>query len=897
NVVVFPAEDMIILKKDRNFSFEGSIMAGRFDYYGKLFSFDYSTFSFNLTNVDSVRIWVDSPQRDPSDPKGGFVQMKVRSVIENLNGKLEVDFPGNRSGIWSKKYPQYPVFTSAKPAFVYYDKKTIQRGVYVRDQFYFKMDPFTIDSLDNFQSNSMRFTGILASAGIFPDMRDTLRLMSDYSLGFTRKTPPEGYQIYGGKAKFTNMIRLSNAGLHGNGPLDYITSTALSNDFIFYPDSTNGVASSYVIREQNIPGRTEYPQVNVSNAYIHYMPKRDFMNSTNRDSLFTVYTGSKATFGGTMSLSPKNLAGNGKLSFSSAELISNKMVLAVNTSDADTASFRLKALELARISFSTDNVKAHIDLDLREGEFKANGEGTIVTFDVNQYICFMDNFKWYMDKEEIELNGAENTRSGDKIDLTGPEFISIHPKQDSLRFNAPRALYNHREHIIYARGVQEILVADARIVPDSGYVVLERNAYMRTLTNSQITANTVTNYHHVFNCVTDIYSRHNYVSTGDYAFIDELKKEQIIHFAKITPDSSGQTYAEGLITDSMQFNLSPAFDYRGRVVLAANNQFLVFEGTTGLMHNCAFGNSRLFFKGEINPAEIYIPVVNSPVNDKQEPITTGIVSTVSVDSTHIYGSFLSPKKGKTDVNIVNADVFLFYEKSSREYRISNRQKLVERSLPGNYVSVSTKNCIVYGEGKMTMHGNLGKVFINPIGNSTHNTVNHTTKFDLIMGIDFYFNDKLMDILIEDINASASLTGTDPGRPTYQRALAEMVGKERADKLIAEITIKGEYKKFPDELRYTFFFTDVQMAWNQATRAYISSGLLGLQSIGKEMINKYIPGTIMLERKKGQDILTIYFDLENGKWYTFVYINGSMAVYSTNTKFMEDFKAIKDDDKS
>ncbi|HET6992158.1 MAG TPA: hypothetical protein VFJ43_12575, partial [Bacteroidia bacterium] len=341
----------------------------------------------------------------------------------------------------------------------------------------------------------------------------------------------------------------------------------------------------------------------------------------------------------------------------------------------------------------------------------------------------------------------------------------------------------------------------------------------------------------------------------------------------------------------------PAFDFRGKVILAANNPFLVFEGSTSLSHDCAIGKSKLYFSGLINPEEIYIPVATNPVNDKGEPITSGLMSTVSADSVHIYGSFLSPKLGKTDVNVVTADGFLFFDKASREYRISNKEKLVERSLPGNYVSLSTKNCTVYGEGKMSLGANLGKVYMNPIGNAEHNTITHTSYFDLVMGIDFFMSDKAMDVLVEDINASTSLAGTDPSRQTFQRALNEVVGKEKADKLISQLTLYGSYKKFPDELKYTLFFNDVKMNWNQKTKSYISDGKLGLASVGKEQINKYLTGTIMLERKRSGDVLTIYFELDNSKWYTFSYSNGVMLCYSSNEKFVNIIKEMKDDDKS
>lgn len=894
NVVVFPKGDQLILKKDRNFNFEGSILAGRFDYYGKLFSFNYNTFKLNLLNVDSVRIWVDTPQRDPRDPKGGFIQMKVRSVVENLNGELKIDDPSNKSGIANKKFAHYPIFTSAKPSFVYYDRPTIQKGVYNRDKFYFKLDPFTIDSLDNFESKSLKFAGVFQSAGIFPEIRDTLGLMPDYSLGFVRQSPPGGYPAYGGKAKFTNTIRLSNQGLHGDGQIDYITSTSVSKDFTFFPDSVNGIAQSYDVKEQMVSGKTEYPNVRASNVYIHWMPKRDYMQATNRDSAFNVFKG-QAFFKGTMTLAPKNLAGSGNLAFSNAEMDSKRMIFKHHVTTADTADFRLKALEMAGLAFSTNNVNAIVDFNKREGDFKANGSGSIVNFPVNQYICYMENFKWYMDKAEIDLNGAQQKKGAtDKIDLEGPEFISVLPKQDSLRFRAPKAKYDLKNYIIYAKQVKEVLVADARVVPDSGNVTIEKNAYVRPLHNAQIDANTVTKYHHLFNCYVEIFSRRSYKASGDYAYVDELKKEQVIHFSQVAPDTSGQTYAEGFIADTSKFYLSPAFDYIGKVILAANNQFLVFDGSTMLNHSCEIGKRRFKFKGEVDPNQIYLPVTDKLEDDQGAPITAGIVSTV--DSVHIYGAFLSPRKGRTDVSVVTADGYLFFDKASREYRISNKEKLIERSLPGNYISFNTKSCLVYGEGKMNLGSDLGQVMLLPVGNATHNTVNQSTSFDLVVALDFFMNDKAMNVLVDDINAATGLSATEAARPTFQKALNEIVGKEKADKFITQLNLYGSYRKFPDELKFTFFFSDIKLNWNQKTRSYISEGKLGLASINKDQINKYIPGTMMLERKKSGDVLTLYLELDNGKYYTFSYSNGIMLVYSSNEKFTTIIKELKDDDK-
>ena len=120
NVVIYPAEQKILLKKNRDFTFAGIVHAGRFDFFGKEFSFDYTKFKVDLKNVDSLRIMVKS--REP-DAYGEYPLVKVRTVIEEINGDLEIDNPANKSG--RKPFPVYPIFNSFKESHAYYDKKSI----------------------------------------------------------------------------------------------------------------------------------------------------------------------------------------------------------------------------------------------------------------------------------------------------------------------------------------------------------------------------------------------------------------------------------------------------------------------------------------------------------------------------------------------------------------------------------------------------------------------------------------------------------------------------------------------------------------------------------------------------------------------------------------------------
>ena len=64
---------------------------------------------------------------------------------------------------------------SNKESFVYYDNPSVYNVAFRScDKFYFKLDPFTIDSPDNFTAGSLAFDGELNSSGIFPPIREKI---------------------------------------------------------------------------------------------------------------------------------------------------------------------------------------------------------------------------------------------------------------------------------------------------------------------------------------------------------------------------------------------------------------------------------------------------------------------------------------------------------------------------------------------------------------------------------------------------------------------------------------------------------------------------------------------------------------------------------------------------
>lgn len=885
-VFVFPKGREVVMKKGRNLTFSGVVAAGKFEFHGKEFFYSYDENKIQLNNVDSLRIFVTSLEPDIN---GNYPFRLVQTVIENVKGELKIDHPKNHAGYLN--FPQYPIFTSMKESYAFYDKRSIQRGVYNKDKFYFKLDPYEIDSVDNFNNEALHFSGEFASAGIFPTFRETLTLQKDYSLGFIRKAPEGGYPVYGGKAKFDNEIRLSNKGLRGDGDITFGPSFSHSNDFIFFPDSMNGVAQNFDIKEQESPD--EFPQAHGDNVYIHWMPYKDLMQVYDKATPFSAYN-KQTEFRGRFDLSPTELYGRGRADFVKADLLSEKILFKQSRFFADTANFHLQAFDEEGFTFSTENVNATIDFKNRIGTFVTNGHGSYVRFDKNQYIAYMDRFKWFMDNESIQLGDEKKKIEGDlenALDLEGPEFISIHPKQDSLRFFAPAANYNLRKYIIQCLNVPFINVADARVFPDSGKVKVFRSAVMDTLKNAIILANTVTKYHNIRNVRANIYGRKSYLAKGEYTYFDENNSPYYIKFAKIEPDTSGQTISEGVIPDSANFKFNPYFSFAGKVKLFASNEFLTFDGGTKIIHNCGrVGKSYLKFTGEINPKEIFIPIAKElkDVNDKD--VGTGIV--FNNDSAKVYSSFISPMSARKDKDVISADGFMYFDKTAGEYRISSKEKLIETSLPGNYMSLNVNTCTVYGEGKLDVGTDLGQVKVNMAGSASHYTVNDSSSFEIMMTLDFFFEDKALKKMFQDMEVYLNdFAPVEFDQPFYEKGLREILGKEKADKAITDLNLNGGFKKFPDELDKSMFLCDVKMRYDKSSKSFLSDGKIGVGNIYKNELNRYVPGIIQLKKQKSGDILTVYFELDQSTWYYFTYYKGVMSAVSSNQEFNNILKEV------
>ncbi|MBL7964189.1 MAG: hypothetical protein JNM31_10155 [Flavobacteriales bacterium] len=898
DVKIYPREKLVTLKKDRDFTFAGVVQAGRLSFHGKEYYFHYQPFVMDLLNVDSVAFMATS--FEPND-RGEYNLVRVKNVLEQVTGTLDIDAPSNKSGIqqvqrdgkMQPRYPEYPRFNSTRDSYVFYDKKNIQRGAYLRDRFYYRSDPFQIDSLDNFTNAGLNFPGTLVSGGIFPDIREVLRLQPDYALGFTRQTAEAGLPLYGKKAKFGTEITLNGRGLQGNGDLAFLTTNARSKQFIFCPDSTIGKADT--LYNSASSSTLKVPAVAASQVYVRFDPHAEELMAEKIRKPLVMY-GGQAELHGRTNLTPKGMTGAGMADFSNATLASKLFQFETMMMHADTSDFRLTEGDTASIAFRTNNVNATIKFDERVGEFVSNGSETKVEFPVNQYICFMDRFKWYMDAGDISLESDRKTGAGaDDLQLSGPNFISVRPDQDSLSFTAPRARYDLKRHLITADDVQAIQVADALVAPDSLRVRIRAQAAMDPLKNAVITANFVTRHHRIYNASVNIKSRRNYNATGDIDYLDENKLARKIHLDNVNVDTTFQTYAQGRILETDDFQLSPFFDFQGAVRLEANVRELKFTGSTRIQHGCeGLARNWMGFSGHIDPAEIFIPVADTLFDGSGARIGAGLYLTAD-DPFNVYGTFLSRMQDERDRPVIAAQGMLTFDKSKREYVIGPKDKIRQRNLPGDLVSLNTETCRMEADGRIRHAMDFGRVKADLYGTLEHKARedNHP-KAAVVMMTDFFFHENALERMAEQIMTYPEQKQVDITKTNYERSLRQVLGLERSDKLISELSLKGEIKRLPEELIKAITFCDLKMHWNARDEVWVSNGNLGIATILKKPLFRYVKGKVELQRKRSGDVLTILLMLDDQTWYFFQYTRNYLYAFSSDQQFNQMIGDLKED---
>lgn len=809
-VVAFPKNFDVTIKKNRDFDFSGFINAGKLEVDADIADFRYNEFKFNLTKTNNTNFRVR-----PMSEQDGNRAIEVKSKINGIVGELLVDDPKNRSGK-NKKINFYPKLNSIKEAKIFYNDKTIYRGAYDSARFFFAVAPFAMDSLDDFDEKSFRLDGELTSAGIFPKFKESVRIMPDYSLGFSRQAPTGGYSFYGTSANYDNKIVLSNSGLQGAGTIKFLKATAVSKALAFLPDSTMGFAD--FTNEMQETG-VQFPKVTGKEILVTYVPGQNLMKAQSSPREDLNFFDSQAILKGTAYITPKGMRGEGLMNFLTATLVSRDFAYKAHEITGDTTDFNLRNTNNSgdedKITFKTDNVSANISFKDRKGVFVSNGGSSSVAFPINEFICKMDIFNWFMDQDKIDMEskGKKDMSFDAGVDLATPNFFSTNKKQDSLMFKAPKATYSIKEKVIYCDAIDYIDIADARISPADKKLIIRKNAKIDPIPEAKIVANYITKYHTFVKAKVEITGRRAYTAVGDYPYFDSEGTLTFIPMSKIGLDTSYQTVATGEITQEQGFHLSNKFDFYGDLIVKASRPLVEYKGATKLNHSCVkFERNWLAFNAEIDPQAIQIPVSKEMKNLNGDRISAGIVwrDSRSTDSVRIYPTFLSSVIDKDDPAVLTASGVLQFDEATKEFQIGPKEKFLNPTEKGNIILLNSETCSMKGSGLIELGMNYGEVVVSTFGSASYNQSNGLTSMDVTMNIQMKVETKPFEEIAERIQLVPGIPFMDIEEANIEQALVEWESAVVADKFKSDYVIKGEVKKMPASLSQGITFTGLKL---------------------------------------------------------------------------------------
>jgi len=855
--VFYPDSTYFILKPNRDMVFKGELVVGKFRAKLSDASFHYNEFKLKL-NASSFAGLVVNPLRAEDGKEG----IPLLSTFSNLKGELLLDEPTSKSGrsTTNQTYPKLLVPSSIK---VVYNDPSIVRGAYDSVRFYYKLQPFELDSLDNFKEFSQRFSGELISGGIFPPIKEPLKIMPDYSLGFTTVAPAGGWPFYGDNSKYENKVVLSNNGLQGSGTINYSSATAVSNKLTFLPDSTIGIAK---FLNQEVLTGIQVPTVTSESAYICFIPQKQVLKASSWREVNLLMFNNECEMEGTVVLSKNGMGGDGVMHFPDADLGSKSFEYTHDEIHTDSANFRLKNRFInegsAPVAMETKDVRADVSFKSRKGEFNSFGTKRI-KFPPNQYYCTMDRFFWYMDKANVDFEKSKTNQTTFEANsgIDESNFYSMHDDQDTLQFRSLLARYDLRLQTLFCNKVEYIRVGDAKIYPDSMKVVIRKNAVMDPLLNAKIVAPFISRAHTFIEANINVTSRKKYEGVAKYPYYDRDSNLTVIPLKSIKFINS-VTQAEGEIGQKENFKLSKEFDFYGKLKIVAASKGIFCEGATRINHRCAnFDRSWLNFKDTILANNIQIPISDKAENDLGRRLAVGFLWKNSdyMDSVKVYPAFLSKMQGIDDPNVFLASGYVQYNPSGQTYQIGTKSRLNGDSDIGNLLTMYTESCSLSGIGEISFGVDLGNVSARCFGSINYEKESKKIDMNVTALLKFPMQKGVFEVVAEGVKKLENQKPTElkSKQHNFSQAVRYLLPEEKVNELFKDYE-EEKLRRMPDALdqtivlsglRFDFVHFGTKSSESRFAAGWVSrprSGTTELDSEGEEVKAKNRAAVISIE---------------------------------------------------
>ena len=923
-VVIVPDFGRVVFKKKQNFEFSGGILAGMFEFFTKDSQFNYQDFTIKMNKIDSLRFYARYDNH----------VIPVDGTLEKLQGRLEIDHGDNKSSRYET--PEYPIFHSEAEGFKFYRK--INGGVFnpgsvdsvmtaddLEGKFYYSLYPFVVDSLNDLSMKKVRFEGELVSGGIMPDIVQPLVVMDDYSLGFVHQIGENemaSYPVYGDLGRYHNKVFLSSSGFFGEGTLDYQTAVFNSDKFVFYLDSVTAITNQFnmVPREDG----TGFPVASADALRLKWDILKPELTTETIGKPICMY--GDTYFSGKTILTPDGYAADGKLRFGLTEFDSDHFALDARTFVADSANFLLYSADTANIAFTATNYRANVDFDAQKVQYDYLNQNSNLDFPMNQYICSLKEAEWDMATNSLHLHNPVES-FGDYASATTREellaihnnaskFISLVPEQDSLQFYSMSADYDMTNYVIHAHDVKIIRVADAAVFPYMHDIDINADSKLEPV-NGDLLADTLNGFHLYKNAVVNIHSRNYYNAQGVWDYVNAEGSSTPIQMDTIVP-LDGITHGYAHIADTSEFKLNTQFGFQGRLTLKATDEFGYYDGHFALLafeepvivkapdpaeeqadttnmeehlilddfnpmagleertqDSIAALNHWFVSSATIDPASIRIPVDIDRIREEDSRMTNGLYYELAIDGGY-FGSFLTPKEGRKELDdTAPANGMLWFDASNLRFVVTDETQY------DTYVDLNSQG-VVNGEGSfdLGLDTPLSKFVVH--GKYTQYPNDSLTLEGLNVFNAPVFDDKALEAMAE-VFANIDGASIDLTETQYLHYYRSENDEEKTEERQKAIELEGyPQMESSDFYANTIVIPDLKMVWNEKLHAFVSVGKIGLGNFGNHIVNKYVDGCVVFDRRLGN--ITYFF--QNDMFQTYINYNSGDGQFQVHCTFSD-----------
>ena len=930
-VVIVPDFGRVVFKKKQNFEFSGGILAGMFEFFTKDSQFNYQDFTIKMNKIDSLRFYARYDNH----------VIPVDGTLEKLQGRLEIDHGDNKSSRYET--PEYPIFHSEAEGFKFYRK--INGGVFnpgsvdsvmtaddLEGKFYYSLYPFVVDSLNDLSMKKVRFEGELVSGGIMPDIVQPLVVMDDYSLGFVHQigeNETASYPVYGDLGRYHNKVFLSSSGFFGEGTLDYQTAVFNSDQFVFYLDSVTAITNQFNMMPRE--DGTGFPVASADALRLKWDILKPELTTETIGKPICMY--GDTYFSGKTILTPDGYAADGKLRFGLTEFDSDHFALDARTFVADSANFLLYSADTANIAFTATNYRANVDFDAQKVQYDYLNQNSNLDFPMNQYICSLKEAEWDMATNSLHLHNPVES-FGDYASATTREellaihnnaskFISLVPEQDSLQFYSMSADYDMTNYVIHAHDVKIIRVADAAVFPYMHDIDINADSKLEPV-NGDLLADTLNGFHLYKNAVVNIHSRNYYNAQGVWDYVNAEGSSTPIQMDTIVP-LDGITHGYAHIADTSEFKLNTQFGFQGRLTLKATDEFGYYDGhfallafeepvivkapdpaeeqadtsnmeehlilddfnpTTGLeermQDSIAALNHWFVSSTTIDPASIRIPVDVDRIREEDSRMTNGLYYELAIDGGY-FGSFLTPKEGRKELDdTAPANGMLWFDADSMRFVVTDETQY------DSYVDLNSRG-VVSGEGSfdLGLDTPLAKFVVH--GKYTQYPNDSLTLEGLNVFNVPVFDDKALEAMAE-VFANIDGASIDLTETQYLHYYRSENDEEKTEERQKAIELEGyPQMESSDFYANTIVIPDLKMVWNEKLHAFVSVGKIGLGNFGNHIVNKYVDGCVVFDRRLGN--ITYFF--QNDMFQTYINYNSGDGQFQVHCTFSDINQRISD----